>query len=68
MPATRGNGWPKGEVDAASVIERLRLGWFQTAREVAELVAFLFGPAAAYMTGGTLLADGGLSVLSPLSR
>lgn len=56
------------DVDAAAVIERLPLRRFQTAGEVAGVVAFLFSPAAAYMTGGTLLADGGLSVLSPLGR
>ena len=36
------------------------------AREMAEVVAFLCGPGAGYVTGATWLADGGLSLMGPI--
>lgn len=56
------------DVDAAAVTDRIPLQRLQTAEDVAGVVAFLFSSAASYVTGATLLADGGLSVVSPLGR
>lgn len=36
-----------------------------TAQEVADAVAFLLGPQSEYITGQTLVVDGGLSIVSP---
>jgi NAD(P)-dependent dehydrogenase (short-subunit alcohol dehydrogenase family) len=36
------------------------------AREMAEVVAFLCGPGAGYVTGATWLADGGMSLMGPI--
>ncbi len=43
------------------MVARIPLGRFAMAAEVAEAVCFLAGPGAAYMTGQTLLFDGGLT-------
>ncbi|MFF4412023.1 SDR family oxidoreductase [Streptosporangium sp. NPDC001559] len=45
-----------------SKIPKARMG---TAREVADCVAFLLSPASEYVTGQTLVVDGGLSVIAP---
>ncbi len=37
------------------------------AREMAEVVAFLCGPGAGYVTGATWLADGGMSLTGPVA-
>ncbi len=37
------------------------------AREMAEVVAFLCGPGAGYVTGATILADGGMSLMGPIA-
>jgi NAD(P)-dependent dehydrogenase (short-subunit alcohol dehydrogenase family) len=37
------------------------------AREIAELVAFLCGSGAGYVTGATLLADGGMALMGPIA-
>lgn len=57
--------WPSEELERA-VLEQIPLGRFGTAREVAELVCFLASPAAAWITGTILLADGGWSLPRPL--
>jgi NAD(P)-dependent dehydrogenase (short-subunit alcohol dehydrogenase family) len=36
------------------------------AREMAEVVAFLCGPGAGYVTGATWLADGGMALMGPI--
>jgi NAD(P)-dependent dehydrogenase (short-subunit alcohol dehydrogenase family) len=37
------------------------------AREIAEVVAFLCGPGAGYVTGSTWLADGGMALMGPVA-
>jgi 3-oxoacyl-[acyl-carrier protein] reductase len=43
--------------------ERIPLGRFGEAEDVAELVRFLAKDASNYMTGATIIVDGGLSLL-----
>ena len=44
------------------VLSRVPLGRFGTAEEMASLVAYLAGPQSAFITGQTILVDGGLTV------
>lgn len=46
---------------AASVLPSLSIARYGKTREVAEAVAFLAGPGAAYVTGSGILVDGGIS-------
>ena len=54
-----------GEGDADSIIARARkevpIGRFSTAREVADLIAFLASPRAGSITGTTVTIDGGIT-------
>jgi len=43
------------------MLDRIPLHRFATSREVADAVCFLAGPKSAYITGHTLLLDGGLT-------
>jgi len=45
-----------------TMLDRIPLQRFATAGEVAETVCYLASPAAEYMTGQTLILDGGLTV------
>ncbi len=57
--------WPTAELERA-VLAQIPLGRFGTVEEVAELACFLASPAAAWLTGTILLADGGWSLPRPL--
>jgi glucose 1-dehydrogenase len=48
----------------ARALSRTPLGRIGTAREVADVVAFLAGPKAAYVTGETIYVDGGRLALN----
>ena len=52
-------------IDPAQVATVVPAGRLQTPEEVAELVAFVASPAGDYITGTTLVADGGLNVSAP---
>jgi NAD(P)-dependent dehydrogenase (short-subunit alcohol dehydrogenase family) len=44
-----------------AVLGRIPLGTFGTAEEIAAAVCYLASPGAAYVTGHTLLVDGGFT-------
>ncbi|MGP4753419.1 SDR family oxidoreductase [Agrobacterium pusense] len=46
---------------AATILPNLSIARYGKTREVAEAVAFLAGPGAAYITGSGVLVDGGIS-------
>lgn len=50
---------PANSEGAAQFVKMLPLGRYGKAEEVANAVAFLAGPEASYITGATLLVDGG---------
>ncbi|WP_405469846.1 SDR family oxidoreductase [Streptomyces canus] len=54
-------------LDQSELVRRIPLGRLGTTSEIAQLVTFLLSPAAAYITGQVLVADGGLSVASPFA-
>jgi NAD(P)-dependent dehydrogenase (short-subunit alcohol dehydrogenase family) len=56
--------WPDEEIERR-VRESIPLGRFGSADEIALLVAFLASPAASWITGTILLADGGWSLPEP---
>ena len=52
--------------DATAMLQkRVPLGRYGTIDEVCEAVTFLVSPAGAYVTGATLLIDGGTSLVGP---
>jgi NAD(P)-dependent dehydrogenase (short-subunit alcohol dehydrogenase family) len=57
--------WPTPELEQA-VLGQIPLGRFGTVEEIAELVCFIASPAAAWITGTILVADGGWSLPAPL--
>lgn len=57
--------WPSAEMEA-EVRRQIPLGRFGTVEEVAEVVCWLAGPAAAWVTGAVWVLDGGWSLPRPL--
>lgn len=66
-------GWVRTELSrflwenpegAKAAVAAAPLGRWGEAEEIAELIAFLAGPRASYITGQTILADGGLGLAS----
>jgi enoyl-[acyl-carrier protein] reductase III len=47
------------------VLPKIPKGRMGTAQEVADVIAFLLSPASEYITGQTIVADGGLSIVAP---
>ena len=57
--------WPTAEMEAA-IRAQIPAGRFGTAEEIAELICFLASPAADWINGTILLADGGWTLPRPL--
>ncbi|MFI2188700.1 SDR family oxidoreductase [Streptomyces sioyaensis] len=55
----------EGMPDMRGVLDRIPAGRPGTVQEMADTVAFLLGEGAGYVTGQTLVVDGGLSVVAP---
>jgi len=51
-----------GELDREQKLKEVPLGRFGTVEEAAQVAAFLVSPAARYITGQVVVADGGLSM------
>ncbi|MFF5858348.1 SDR family oxidoreductase [Streptomyces sp. NPDC012751] len=54
-----------GMADMDTVLDRIPKGRPGGVQEVADAIAFLLSPASEYITGQTLVVDGGLSVVAP---
>jgi NAD(P)-dependent dehydrogenase (short-subunit alcohol dehydrogenase family) len=63
-PALDKAGVPKAAMDQmmAQLADRLPLGRIGQDHEIAQMVAFLASPAAAFITGATMIVDGGFAV------
>jgi enoyl-[acyl-carrier protein] reductase III len=48
-----------------TVLRKIPKGRPGTVQEMAEVVLFLLSPASEYITGQTIVVDGGLSVVAP---
>jgi enoyl-[acyl-carrier protein] reductase III len=54
-----------GMAPLSSVLPKVPKGRQGTTQEIADAVAFLLSPESEYITGQTLVVDGGLSIVSP---
>lgn len=52
----------QGKLDKRPIVERTPLRRFAHPEEIAETILFLLSPAASFVTGHTLVADGGLTI------
>lgn len=52
----------QGKLDKVPIVERTPLRRFAQPVEIAKTILFLLSPAASFVTGHTLVADGGLSI------
>lgn len=52
----------RGDLDPTTILARTPQQRFAEPREIATAIAFLAGPDASFVTGHTLLADGGLTI------
>jgi citronellol/citronellal dehydrogenase len=59
------DAWERYGLDPAQVSTVIPLQRLQRPEEVADLVTFVAGPGGDYLTGTTLVADGGLNVSGP---
>jgi enoyl-[acyl-carrier protein] reductase III len=60
-----GQSWDAAAARMIAATPVRRLG---TIDDVASLVAYLVSPAAGFLTGQTILLDGGLTIVSPFQR
>jgi NAD(P)-dependent dehydrogenase (short-subunit alcohol dehydrogenase family) len=49
----------KGTPFEAAIVEKTPMGRFGTAKEIGDVIAFMCGPKASYMTGSEVYVDGG---------
>jgi enoyl-[acyl-carrier protein] reductase III len=54
-----------GMAPLSTVLPKIPMARMGTVQEVADCIAFLLSPASAYITGQTIVVDGGLSVVAP---